>query len=104
MLTRLDSKKCEILHLLVVLMWSCLILWKSYLKNKTEIIFMCHSETRLYVFLVAGSCVGASIFKASTPYLIIYTLEANWRYSFLWRKRKGVGGGIRGMHALVSFL
>ena len=49
------------------------------------------------------ACV-ASIFKTSTPYLIIYTLEANWRCCFLWRKRKGVCGGIKGMHGLVSLL
>lgn len=49
------------------------------------------------------ACV-ASIFKTSTPYLIIYTLEANWRCCFLWRKWKGVCGGIKAMHGLVSLL
>lgn len=44
-------------------------------------------------------CVD-SIFKASTPYFIIYTLEGNWQYCFLWRKWKGVGGGLKGCMVL----
>lgn len=57
-------------------------------------------------FLLPGRqpvCV-ASIFKASTAYFIIYTLEGNWRYCFLWRKRKGVCGGIKVVHGLVFLL
>lgn len=32
------------------------------------------------------------------------SVEGNWGYCFLWRKRKGVGEGIKGMHAPVSRL
>lgn len=54
------------------------------------------STAMFSVPLVVAPSVQLLFLKAPHPNFIIYTLEGNWWYCFLRRKRKGVCGGLKG--------